>query len=362
MLLTGIIAAVLVVIPRLSQHRISDVILACTVTLHNRLNQILRHISIVCQQLLGILRQTVTTITEARIVVMRTDARIQTHAVDDSLRIQPLHLNISIQLVEVAHSQSQISIGEELDSLSLLHTHEERINVLLDGTLLQQSRKSLGSLLQHFHIRYTSDSLILLSKFRAVDNLRIAHDDAARIEIIIERLALTKELRREEQVEFLHPLLGIFQIETSGIAHRDGTLDHHHRIRVHLQYQVNDLLHVRSIKVILHRVVVGRSSNHHEVCILVSRLTIQGSGQVQWFLRQIFLDVIILYRRNPIIQFLHLFRHHIHSSHLMMLSQQSGNTQSHVASTGHGNLNVLKSIHIVENNKLVKSHQTIAVI
>ena len=258
-------------------------------------------------------------ITEARIVVMRTNARIQTHAVDDSLRIQPLHLRISIQLVEVAYSQSKISIGEKLHSLSLLHTHEERIDVLLDGTLLQQSRKSLGSLLQHLHIRYTLDSLILLSKFRAVDNLRIAHDDAARIEIIIECLALTKELRREEQVEFLHALLGILQIEATGITHRDGTLDDHHRIRIHLQNQVDDLLYVRSIEVILHRVIIGRSSYHHKVCILVSLLAIQCCHQIQRLLCQILLDVIILDWRNPLIQFLHLLRDNIHCTYMMML-------------------------------------------
>ena len=244
MLLAGIIAAVLVVISRLSQHRISDIVLAGTVTLHNRLNQVLRHISIVSQQLLGILRQTVTAITEARIVVMCTNARIKTYTVNDSLRIQALHLCVSIQFIEVAYTKCQISIGEELHGFSLLHTHEERIDVLLDGTLLQQSRKSLGSLLQHLHICYAIDSLILLCKFRAIDNLRIAHDDAARIEIIIECLALTKELRRKEQVEFLHALLGILQIETTGITHRDGTLDHHYCIRIHLQYQVDNLLYV----------------------------------------------------------------------------------------------------------------------
>ena len=60
--------------------------------------------------------------------------------------------------------------------------------------------------------------------------------------------------------------------------------------------------------------------------------------------------------KNLVIQFLHLLRYHIYSSHLVMLRQQSGNTQSHVARSGHGNFNVLKSIHIVENNKLESAH------
>ena len=60
--------------------------------------------------------------------------------------------------------------------------------------------------------------------------------------------------------------------------------------------------------------------------------------------------------KNLVIKFLHLFRYHICSSHLVMLCQQSGNTQSHVARSGHSNFNVLKSIHIVENNKLESAH------
>ena len=46
--------------------------------------------------------------------------------------------------------------------------------------------------------------------------------------------------------------------------------------------------------------------------------------------------------KNLVIQFLHLLRYHIYSSHLVMLCLQSGNTQSHVARSGHGTLMFLK--------------------
>ena len=111
----------------------------------------------------------------------------------------------------------------------------------------------------------------------SVNQFRKAHDDTAGVEVVIQRLALAQELRRKQQVEFLSgkgrsgaELLCILHVQAAAVTHRNGTLDHHHRIRVYFQYQVNHLFHVRRIKIILHRVVVGRSGNHHEIRIPVS--------------------------------------------------------------------------------------------
>ena len=50
---------------------------------------------------------------------MSTDTRIKADAVDNLLSIQPLHLCIGIQFIEVANTQSQISISKQLDCLGL---------------------------------------------------------------------------------------------------------------------------------------------------------------------------------------------------------------------------------------------------
>ena len=55
---------------------------------------------------------------------MRPDARIQTHALDDLLRIQPLALGVYIQLVEIGNPQRQIRVGEQLDGLRLCKSHK----------------------------------------------------------------------------------------------------------------------------------------------------------------------------------------------------------------------------------------------
>ena len=75
---------------------------------------------------------------------MAADARVKTYAVNDLLRVQALALRVGIQLIEIGNAQRQIGVGEQLDGLGLGKAHEEGINVLLDGPLLQQCRKFVG--------------------------------------------------------------------------------------------------------------------------------------------------------------------------------------------------------------------------
>ena len=77
---------------------------------------------------------------------MRTDTGIQAYPLDDGLRIQSLHLSVGVQLIEIADTQSQIGIGEQLHRLRLFHAHEQGGDVLLDGPLPQQGGKGMRSL------------------------------------------------------------------------------------------------------------------------------------------------------------------------------------------------------------------------
>lgn len=91
----------------------------------------------------------------------------------------------------------------------------------------------------------------------------------------------------------LYALLGILQVEAAGIAHRDGTLDNHHSIRVHFQYQVDHLFHMGCVEVVLYRAIVGWSRDDHEVCILICRLAIKGCSKAEFLLCQIFYIVVL---------------------------------------------------------------------
>ena len=57
-----------------------------------------------------------------------------------------LHLGIGIQLVEIADAQGKIGVGKQLDCLRLGKSHEQRVDILLDGALLQKCGKGVRRL------------------------------------------------------------------------------------------------------------------------------------------------------------------------------------------------------------------------
>ena len=75
----------------------------------------------------------------------------------------------------------------------------------------------------------------------SVNQFRETHDDTAGVEVVIQRLALAQELRREQQVEFLSckgrsgaEFLRILHVQAAAVSHWDGTLDYHYCIRIYL--------------------------------------------------------------------------------------------------------------------------------
>ena len=160
---------------------------------------------------------------------MRTDTWIQSNALNDSLCVQTLHLSVSIQLVEVRHTQSQIGICKQLHRLSLLQSHEQRVYVLLDSALLQQLRECLSRLL-HVVALNGLNSLVLLIELSILNHLREANNDSTWPQVILQCLALTQELRREQQTELpalaishrshLGKLLGVLHVQRTAIANR----------------------------------------------------------------------------------------------------------------------------------------------
>lgn len=74
--LAGVISLVCFVCTSNFQHTVSNIILASAIRFHNCFNEVLRNISIVSQQLLGVLGQTVSTITEAGVVVVACQCEV----------------------------------------------------------------------------------------------------------------------------------------------------------------------------------------------------------------------------------------------------------------------------------------------
>ena len=90
MLLAGIPLAVFGIIPGLAQHRIGDIVLAGAVALYDGPDEVLGHVGVVREQLLRILRQTIPSVSEGGVVIMRADARVEADPFNNGLRVESL--------------------------------------------------------------------------------------------------------------------------------------------------------------------------------------------------------------------------------------------------------------------------------
>ena len=253
---------VLAVEPSLAEHPLRDEVLPRAVAVHYRLDQVLRDVRVVRQELLRVLRQAVPAVAEGWVVVEVPDAGVEAHALDYRVGVQALHLRVGVELVEVAHTQGEVRVGEELHCLSLGQPHVKGLDVLLQRALLQQGGELVRSTVQ------------------TVIPLRAPHYDAARVEVVVQGLALPQELRGEDDVP--GPCLAAYAL---GVSHRYRALYDHDSLGVDLHDQVYDLLHVARVEVVPHRVVVGRGRDDHVVGIPVGGLPVQGGRQVQVLLR-----------------------------------------------------------------------------
>ena len=171
-----------------------------------------------------------------------------------------------------------------------------------------------------------------------LDHLGIAYDDAARVEVVVECLALAKELGREQQAEFvggvptvLLELLCVLDVQAAAVAYGDGTLDDHSGLWVYLENKVDDVLDVVGVEEVLLWVVVGGGGNDNEVGIAVCLSAVEGCAQVQLFLGQVFLDILILNGRYAVVDFLDFLGDDVNGYNFVVLCQQSGDTQSYIS-------------------------------
>jgi hypothetical protein len=238
------------------------------------------------------------------------DARIQADALDNLLGVQTLHLCIGVQFVEIADTQCQIGIGKQFDCFGFSEAHNQSVDVLFNSTFLQQTRKGISSLHQTCVIHIST------------------HNDTARVQVVVQSLRLTQELRTEDDV-----ITVVLFTNRSCKANRNRRLDDHDSIRIILDYQLDDSFNCRSIKEVLLAVIVGRCCDNNEVCILVGGFSVQRCRQVQVFLCQILLNVLVPNRRLLVIDKVNFFRDNIDCHDLMMLGQQRGNGQTDITGT-----------------------------
>lgn len=317
-------------VPHHLQHLVGHEVLAGAVGIHDGLDQVLGHVLVIRQQLLGVLRQAVAAITKAGVVVVAADARLQAHAVDDVAGVEAADLAVGVELVEVGHAQRQVGIGEELDGLGLGGSqHELRdapgavgVHALQLGGVGALGEQA-GELLRR------GDGLRVV--------LRRANHDAAGVQVVVERFALAQELGAEEDLAVAEPLA-----QARGVANGDGRLDDDPGVRVHRAHCGDGGLDGRSIEEVLIGVIVGGRGDDGVVGARIGLFHVDGGMQVELTfprlsLRQETLDLVVLDGRLVIVDLLNLLGHDVQRVHLVVLREQDGEGQADVAGTGDSN-------------------------
>ena len=317
-------------VPHHLQHLVCHEVLAGAVGLDDGLDQVLGHVHVVGQQLLGVLGQAVAAVAEAGVVVVAADARLQAHAVDDVAGVEAADLAVGVELVEVGHAQRQVGVGEELYGLGLggaqheLRDADSSVGVRalqLGGVraLREQACEALGG----------RDGLgVLLGR---------AHHDAGRMQVVVERLALAQELRAEEDLAVAQPLA-----KASGVADGDGGLDDDPGVRVHRAHGGDGGLDGGSVEEVPVRVVVRRRGDNGVVGVRVGLGHVHGGVQVELALPRLglsqeALDLVVLDGRYVVVDLLDLLGHDVQRVHLVVLREQDGEGQADVAGTGDSN-------------------------
>lgn len=103
---------------------------------------------------------------------------------------------------------------------------------------------------------------------------------------------------------------------------------------------------MRSVKVVLHRIIIGRRCYHHEVGIAVSIAPVERSNEIEMLLGEVFLNVVVLYWRDAIIDFFHLLGYNVHSLDLMVLGKKRGYAHAHITGACNSHLYLFEVIHV----------------
>ena len=85
---------------------------------------------------------------------MCSDTWVETYTFDDSLAVQALYFCVSVELIEVAYTEGEVSVSEKLNGFCFFHTHKQGVDVFLDCSFLQEGSECLGRFFQHLYVGY----------------------------------------------------------------------------------------------------------------------------------------------------------------------------------------------------------------
>ena len=156
------------------------------------------------------------------------------------------------------------------------------------------------------------------------------------MQVVVERVPFAEELGAEEELA-LWVALG----ELLGVAHGHRGLDDHDGPRVHLEHQLDHLLHEARVEEVLVGVVVGGRGDDDELRLPVGLRAVEGGGEVQLVVREVVLDLHIRDGRQAPVDEVDLPGDDVHGGHMVALGQQDGQGKPHVAGAGNGDVHCI---------------------
>ena len=329
------------------EHLVGHEVLASAVGLDDRLDEVLGHVPVVRQELLGVLGKAVTAVAERRVVVVRADARLQADAADHVGRVEPAHLAVGVELVEVRNAQGEIGVGEELDCLGLGGAQYELGDAGRSVGIRAGKLRLVRALRQQMGER-------LRRRERLAVVLGRADNDAARMQVVVKRVPLTQELGAENDTG-----IAALLADALGVAHRHRRLDDNPSIRVHGTHRIHRRLDGRGVEVIQVGIVVGGCGNNYVLRALVGLARIERRPKLKPHLipvAQEALNLLVADGALPPVEQVDLLGHHIDDGHLVALCEQQSDGQAHIARPGDGNLHEATPNYPVFNERRAETN------
>ena len=305
---------VVVVVAGHFEYAVGDEVFARGVGVDDGAHEVLGHVLVVGQELLGVLRQAVAAVAERGVVVYVADAGVETHAVDDLLGVEAFHFGIGVELVEVADAQGEVGVGEKFHGLGFGGAHEEGVDVGLERALLQECGEGTRGFVQ---VRVAFGA---------------SHDDARGIEVVVEGFAFAEKFGGEEKVAAVEALA-----QLRGVTYGDGAFDDDDGVLVDAHHFAHHTFDGRGVEKVALHVVVGRRGDDDKVGFGIGFRPIESGGQLKRFFGKIALYIFVSNRRLSAIHHVDFLGHDVHGGYFVVLRQKGGDTQADIAGTGNGN-------------------------
>ncbi len=164
----------------------------------------------------------------------------------------------------------------------------------------------------------------------------LTHDDARRVQVVIQRPAFAQKLGREHQIVATESLPQRF-----GIAHGNGGLDHHDGRRIDGHHILDHRLNRTGVEVMGIGIVIGRRRYDDEIRPLISLMLVQRCRQIERLVREIVLQLGISDGGFPLIDQRDLLRHQVQRNNLVMLREQHGIGQTDIAGARYSNFHYI---------------------